>query len=440
MTWRTILVLGIFIAVSGFIAYFGDLLGRRMGKRRLTLFGLRPRYTAIVITSFTGMLIAIFAIGIMALVSQRVRLLMIQGDNIVSRINLITRQYNDAHTLYQRAVQNLNKQRLITTKAELETKSAIQQRELLAAEIQQIRANLLHLKKDLKLNQEALRKAENQLNGTRKDLAAANREIMTRRQEISRQNSEIEYLEEKQKGIQEWLDLASPRLKALRESRVIFRPGEEIARRVIQCDQPISGIRTDMMRLLDSADTRARMKGAKPGINGSAIQILPKSIINSAGNNVFLKDEQTINALVDNIHAAKGSVVVLVISVGNSVDGEPALVDFDNPYQNLLIFNTNETVASTVIDGSQSKGEILSNLIQFLREKLRLTAIDNGVIPQLDENGQPTIGQIDDWDEIFDLIDKIKSIGKPVRVNAVASEETWSAGPLLLDFNVDDSQ
>ena len=96
MTWRTILVLAIFVAVCGFIAYFGDLLGRRMGKRRLTLFGLRPRYTAILVTSLTGMLIAVFAIGIMALVSQRVRLLMIQGDSIVSRMNHITNQYNDA--------------------------------------------------------------------------------------------------------------------------------------------------------------------------------------------------------------------------------------------------------------------------------------------------------------------------------------------------------
>lgn len=441
MTGRTILVLAIFVAVCGFIAYFGDLLGRRMGKRRLTLFGLRPRYTAIVITSLTGMIIAAFTIGIMALVSQNVRLLMIQGDNIISRMNHLTSEYNNAHASYQRAVNNLSKQRLVTVRAELETKRAIKQKETLAAEIIQVRNNLQHLKNDLNLNKEALQKAEEQLTATRNDLDNANLEIKSRRQEIDKQNAEIKRLEALQKRIAERLvqDIG-PRLQALRERRVVFRPGEEIARRVIQCDRPISEIRSEMMRLLDSADTRARLKGAIPGDNGSAIQILPKSVKDSAGNDRFLKDEQTINALVDNIHSAKGSVVVLVISVGNSVESEPALVDFDNPYQNKLIFSANDTVASTVIDGSLSKGKILSNLIQFLREKLRLTAIDKGVIPQLDENGQPTIGQINDWDEIFNLIDKIKSNGKPVRVSAVASEDTWSAGPLLLDFKVGDAK
>lgn len=440
MTWRTILILAIFVAVCGFIAYFGDLLGRRMGKRRLTLFGLRPRYTAIVITSFTGMIIAVSTIGIMALASQSVRLLMIQGDNIISRMNHLTSEYNIAQTSYQRAVDNLSKQRIITARAESEAERAVKQKGMLAKEILRVRSNLFHLKNDLKQNQEVLRHAEAQLSGTRHDLVSANSEIRTRRQEIEKQHTEIRHLEKLQETYIDVLNASSPRLQALRERRVIFRPGEEIARRVIQCDQPISGIRTDMMRLLDSADTRARVKGAIPGENGSAIQILAKSVTDSDGNTQFLKDEQTINALVDNIYNATGSVVVLVISVGNSVEGEPALADFDNPYQNKLIFSANETIAYTIIDGGLSKGEILSHLIQFLRERLRLTAIDQGVIPQLDENGQPTIGQIDDWDEIFDLIDEVKGIGKPIRVSAVASKDTWSAGPLSLDFRVGDSQ
>lgn len=438
MTWRTILVLATFVAMCGFIAYFGDLLGRRMGKRRLTLFGLRPRYTAIVMTSLTGMLIAVITIGIMALTSQRVRLLMIQGDNIISRMNHITSQYNSTRASYQRAVSNLSKQRVITAKAELETKRAVKQKEILAAEILRIRDNLFNLKRDLKSNRDALHKTEKQLGDARGDLSNANKEIQIKRKEIETQTIEISRLEKLKKFYEDKLNASSPRLQALRESRVIFRQGEEIVRKVIQCDQLLSGIRSDMIRLLDSADTKAREKGAVVGENGSAVQILAKSVVNSSGVNVFLKDEQTINALVDNIHAAKGSVVVLVLSVGNSVAGEPALVDFDNPYQNKHIYSANEIVESTVIDGSMSKGKILSSLIQFLRVKLRLSAIEKGVIPQLDENGQPTIGQIDDWDAIFDLIDKVKSSGKPVRVDATAAEDTWSAGPLSLNFKIEE--
>lgn len=59
-TWFFILAL---IAVSGFIAWFGDLLGRKMGKKRLSIFGMRPRHTAIFMTTITGMIISAIAIG-----------------------------------------------------------------------------------------------------------------------------------------------------------------------------------------------------------------------------------------------------------------------------------------------------------------------------------------------------------------------------------------
>ena len=48
-----ILVLAV---VGGVIAFIGDRLGTRIGKRRLSIFGLRPRHTAVVVTVFTGVL------------------------------------------------------------------------------------------------------------------------------------------------------------------------------------------------------------------------------------------------------------------------------------------------------------------------------------------------------------------------------------------------
>ncbi len=56
MNWRLILTL---ILLSGTLAYLGDVLGMRIGKRRISLFGLRPRDTSRVITAFTGILISI---------------------------------------------------------------------------------------------------------------------------------------------------------------------------------------------------------------------------------------------------------------------------------------------------------------------------------------------------------------------------------------------
>src|SRR5438552_18659143 len=52
------LALFLTVCMGGIIAYNGDVIGRRYGKRRVTMFGLRPKYTAILVTSVTGVLIS----------------------------------------------------------------------------------------------------------------------------------------------------------------------------------------------------------------------------------------------------------------------------------------------------------------------------------------------------------------------------------------------
>jgi uncharacterized protein (DUF3084 family) len=61
------------ILVSGVVAFIGNLVGRNIGRRRLTLFGLRPRYTAQVITVLTGMLITVVTLAVVLLVSNDAR-------------------------------------------------------------------------------------------------------------------------------------------------------------------------------------------------------------------------------------------------------------------------------------------------------------------------------------------------------------------------------
>ncbi|MFH1825989.1 MAG: DUF3084 domain-containing protein [bacterium] len=61
------------LAVGGVVAYIGDFLGRSIGRKRLTLFGLRPRYTAITITIITGIMIAMTTLGVLLAISQDAR-------------------------------------------------------------------------------------------------------------------------------------------------------------------------------------------------------------------------------------------------------------------------------------------------------------------------------------------------------------------------------
>jgi uncharacterized protein (DUF3084 family) len=61
------------ILVSGLVAFVGNLVGRNIGRRRLAVLGLRPRYTAQVITVITGMLITVVTLAVVLLVSNDAR-------------------------------------------------------------------------------------------------------------------------------------------------------------------------------------------------------------------------------------------------------------------------------------------------------------------------------------------------------------------------------
>ena len=72
MFW-TIIALGMTVLMAGIIAYNGDVIGRKYGKKRLTLFGLRPKHTAILITSVTGVFISALTTAAIFLLAPPVR-------------------------------------------------------------------------------------------------------------------------------------------------------------------------------------------------------------------------------------------------------------------------------------------------------------------------------------------------------------------------------
>ena len=412
MSWQNVLALAVFVVVCGLIAYVGDLLGRRMGKRRLSLFGLRPRYTAIVTTTITGMLIAIMTITVMATASKAVQQLVLRGDQIL-------RELSQVRDDYAQAQKQLRSLRGTADDARHEAALAVTQRDRLAESISKV-------EQDLHRNEAGLARAEKQLAGAKGNLTAASREIAVRRTEIARQKRQLEYLV---KNINEY----GPLYKVIRERRVIFRPEEEVARRVIRCAQSRPKIRGEVMALLDDAGKRAAAEGATVSEDSKrAVRILPYEI-----SGKMLREAQNIDLVTDKIAAGEGSVVLVVVSIGNAAAGEPTLVDF-RPYQNRIVYPAGRVVASARIDGSAARGVVFGELMRFLRYDVRMTAIKEGVIPTFDEDGQPSVGQIS-YDRLFDLMDRIRSTGAQARITASAAYDTWSADSLSLTFDVSKS-
>ena len=73
--------------VAGVIAYIGDRVGHQVGRKRLTLFGLRPKYTSTIVAVATGMLIALSVTSVALIGSQQVRTAFFRLGQINARIN-----------------------------------------------------------------------------------------------------------------------------------------------------------------------------------------------------------------------------------------------------------------------------------------------------------------------------------------------------------------
>jgi uncharacterized protein (DUF3084 family) len=67
------LLVPVLVLASGVIAWAGNLVGRRVGKNRLSLFGLRPRTTAQIVTVSTGVLINVVTVGAVLAFSRDAR-------------------------------------------------------------------------------------------------------------------------------------------------------------------------------------------------------------------------------------------------------------------------------------------------------------------------------------------------------------------------------
>jgi len=61
------------MALAGTVAYVGDRVGHQVGRRRLSLFGIRPRYTSTIVAIATGMIIALVVTLVAIFASEQVK-------------------------------------------------------------------------------------------------------------------------------------------------------------------------------------------------------------------------------------------------------------------------------------------------------------------------------------------------------------------------------
>lgn len=477
------------VLVSGFVAYFGDLLGRKMGKKRLTLFGLRPRYTAIIVTTITGMLIAGLTMATMMGFSKTLRHVLVAGEQMLKenpRLSAQNQELRATNVTLREDGSKLRKQQAaleaqladsieLQKKAETDLRNAqaardealtardearrrvddlsrqidanrrelaelTERRKLNEKQLAELGEHLARSEEELAARREDLRAKQNELNARQAELFAAVDKVTSIRQEVDDLNNllaeqaakvreQTELIEEQERKLtaQHWEGTRIAQwYTSMREGDIKFRQGEELARKAIRPGQYRTVYR-ELTSLLDEVSRIAKARGAGSSDNGRAIRLVTVD----PGSGFIENDEQTcLRHWSESIARSPEEVMVQVIASGNILEGEQAVVEFRS-YYNKVAFIKGETVARTKkpIDGTMTEGRILGQVVRFLQDEVRQAASKAGIIPVANDDPQIRDDQLD---ELLSLVARIRALDGPVSIRALAETDIKRAGPLDL--------
>jgi len=90
--WGAAATILVIVVVAGIIAFIGDRVGHQVGRRRLTLFGLRPKYTSTIFAVSFGMLIALLVVVVSLVASYDARQALFSLNKLNEQIATLSRE------------------------------------------------------------------------------------------------------------------------------------------------------------------------------------------------------------------------------------------------------------------------------------------------------------------------------------------------------------
>ncbi len=323
--WLLILAL---LVLGGVLSTLGDRLGSRVGKARLSLFNLRPRQTAVVITVLTGSLISALSLGLMLLVSQQLRIGLFELDEVLAKL--------------QSSRDSLKVSRLAQSNSE--------------RDLQQAKSDSAHVQIELKEVQKRATELRNELAPLQKQRQHLEAERTRLSHDISQKDADIQRTEIELANVRSTINAAEKELKqlesnliALRRGAVVLSSGQQLAAATLRLENP-SQARDVINRLLQEANQEA-FRRVRPGEEANRqILLVPRSDIKR----------------IEQIIRKPGTWVVNVRSAANVLRGENIVYAFPDVRPNITVVRQAEVLARTTLDQNEQSAETVRNRLNLL--------------------------------------------------------------------------
>ena len=302
--WLLILAV---LVLGGVLSTLGDRLGSKIGKARLSLFKLRPKKTAVVITVFTGSLISALTLGLMVAVSERLRVGLFQLDQLERKLR-VSRQSLQL-SLNQL---NANQQELAQARQERQTASA-----------------------QLKTLEQRRRELQAERDRLGVEVKARDQELRQLQQRTARGQEELRQLESN--------------VLALRSGDVVIGTGQPLTMAKVSIPQP--GLaRQATEDVLRQANLRAYQQ-LLPGMAPERqLLLIPRSEVSK----------------VESALSRGGPWVVSILSAGNVLRGEKRVLAYADVRPSRQVIRSGEVLASVTLEPGERLAEQVDGRLQLL--------------------------------------------------------------------------
>lgn len=384
----------VLIVMGGIIAFLGDRIGSKVGKKRMTLFGLRPKYTSVIVTIISGVLISFSTVAVMAVVNENVRVALFGLSKLQAQMNDLNQEIKVKNRELEKGKSQLearNKEYEDVTKKSEET----------SRELDRVESQRIYMERELTSVQDAYDEAQAGVEQSAQEI----RDLEKTKEEL---NSNITVLNQEKKTL---LD----NIYALREGQVVMQAG-----------QVLTSVTVDEKMAEDQS-----VKVLESILNDINNMLKQQMNITDDNVNLIRVSQSDFDEAVQQLTGAKHKKLVRIVAAQNLIRGERLIVDFDI-HDNLLIFNKGEVVYKGNLDAYSNIRNYELQVLRFLKD-LNHYAQTKGVLPD------PITGNVGvlEGQELIDVIQKVKEYGGQCELTVTARRDIYSQGPLVIDVRVE---
>jgi uncharacterized protein (DUF3084 family) len=426
------------LVLGGIIATLGDRIGSKVGKARLTVFRLRPRHTATLITIVTGGLIAASTLGILLASSSQLQDGLFRLESIRAELETAQQQRQRTETQLQTAKSNqataqlrldqINRSlaRALIRQSETQTKlqeleqqfdSAQSQLASASAQEQQLRDRIDNLNQE----QDRLLTQQQQLQS---DLSRISSERASLRQKVNESEQVLQKIEQQRATLREEVasleesrDQLAISIQTLRRGNVAIFSEQILSLGVIRPELSRDNQRAAIQQLILQAERSARelldfLPGQQP--QRPVLQV---------------SDAQT-NRLLEQMRDGR-SYVIRILSAGNYIRRETNIFITVDITPNRQVFEQGQVIASLTFRPDLSLTE-LETRVEQLFSLASFRARREGVL------FDPLTGKVGSFSPaaLSALLQSVSRLQTSYEIQAVAKNPIFTGSPLSLELVV----